>query len=365
MRRAFSFRRIGVKQAAVMPSPVSVVIPARDECHTIGACLAALRRQTIGAERLDVIVVAAGNDGTAEAATHAGSAQFGRFDVIELADGDKNAALRVGCARAIGDPLILLDADTELSATAIAEFVRLLISEPRSVAHGAMVPRIDTWVARYSELNRKLVKQLHFDGHLSGEVIALPRAALNENDLTVLFPDAIGANCDAYLGRVLRQHGWCTRYAANAGATTLFPWTVRGLLASQLRNRRSAMMTLPLREAALQAAYSLMLWVALIAAIAVVPRSRILAMVCATPLVVHVGALAWRIASLRRSGYGSYWRAFPPYAVLDLTARGLKCWAFVERMLGRRPSSRFHGERPAAPLASNAPVSLTADRVKV
>ena len=349
----------------MMGPSVSVIIPARNERQTIAACLAALRQQTVGAQQLEVIVVAAGDDGTAAVATNAGSGQFGRFEVVSLTDGDKNTALRIGCTHATGDPLILLDADTELSASAVAEFVQLLAREPRTVAHGAMAPRIDNWVARYSELNRKLVKQLHFDGHLSGEVIAMPRAALGEGDLAELFPEGIGANCDAYLGRVLHQRGWRTMYAASACARTLFPWTVRGLFASQLRNRRSAMMTLPLHEAALQGIHSLVLWAALPAAIVASSYSTTLAVVCVLPLMVHVGGLAWRIESLRRRGGGDYRHVLPLFAVLDFIARGLKGWAFVERLLGKRPASVFRGERPTAPLAANPGSCLAADRIEV
>ena len=226
-----------------------------------------------------------------------------------------------------------------------------------------MAPRIDTCVARYSELNRKLVKQLRFDGHLSGEVIAMPRMALAEVDLAELFPDGIGANGDAYLGRVLRRRGWHTRFAAAATATTLFPWTVRGLLASQLRNRRSVMMTLPKSEAALQATYGLMLWIALPAAAIASRYSALLGIVCALPLIVHVANSAWRVESLGRHGYGTYWRVLPLYLVLDLIARGLKCWAFVERLMGKQPFTEFHGERPLSPLTASASVPLNADRI--
>jgi cellulose synthase/poly-beta-1,6-N-acetylglucosamine synthase-like glycosyltransferase len=343
---------------------VSVVIPARNEEPTIAACLQALRRQTIGAAQLEVIVVAAGDDRTAATAMNAGDGQFRRFEVATLGEGDKNTALRAGCARATGDIVVLLDADTELAPNAVAEFVRLLASEPRGVAHGAMIPRIDSWVARYSELNRMLVKQLHFDGHLSGEVIALPRAALCGVDLTELLPDGIGANGDAYLGRVLRQRGWRTLYAQNARATTLFPWTVKGLLASQLRNRRSAMMTLSLPDAALQATKSFALLMSLPVAAVVARHSALLAIACAMPVVLHVGGVAWRIELLRRNGLGDHRRALATYAMLDLMARGLKFWAFVERLVGRRPPSVFHGERPVQPLSAKTNAALAVDHIE-
>jgi len=329
--------------------PVSVVIPARNEEQTIVACVRALREQSVSATALEVIVVVAGDDRTAAVAASADAGEFGRFEIVRLEEGDKNAALRAGCARATGETLLLLDADTELAPTAIEEFVRVLASAPRTVAHGAMHPRINTWVARYSELNRKLVKQLSFDGHLSGEVIALPRAAVAD-DLATFFPDNVGPNCDAYLGRILRQHGWRTAYASAATATTLFPWTVRGLIASQLRNRRSAIATLSWMEAVPQAAKSAVLVVALPIAIALWSYSAKWAVVCASPLFVHVASFAWRVESLRRRGYGDYRLDIPLFATLDVIARGLKLWAFLERVVGRRPLNIFRGERPETPL---------------
>ena len=124
-----------------MALEVSVVIPARNEAAAIGGCVAALARQSVGAAALEVIVVAAGEDETAGAAEGAArGAGFGRFEVVRLERGDKNVALRIGCARAATATVILLDADTELAADAVAELARAVRGRAHAV-HGAAIDR--------------------------------------------------------------------------------------------------------------------------------------------------------------------------------------------------------------------------------
>jgi cellulose synthase/poly-beta-1,6-N-acetylglucosamine synthase-like glycosyltransferase len=332
--------------AASARDPVaSVIVPARDEETTIGGCLQALARQTLGPRRLEVIVVASGGDDTAETATREGTGRFGRFEVLRLQAGNKNAALRHGCANARADMVVLLDADTEPDPTALAAILDTLAHHPRSVAHGAMRARCRTAVARYSELQRNLVKELHFDGHLSGGLIALPRAALPAEDLPRLLPDEVGAIDDAYLGNMLRQGGWQIVYAPTAIATTLFPWTLRALLASLLRNRRGTMTHEPLPQALLQGAKSLVLLAGVPLALLLVSRSLFLAVVCTLPLLAHIALLVRRIRALRARGLDADRLSVPVFIALDLAARGLKLWAVIERVLGRRPPTAFRGER--------------------
>jgi peptidoglycan-N-acetylglucosamine deacetylase len=325
---------------------VTVVIPARNEEGVIADCVRALREQRFGPERMQVIVVAAGNDRTAEIACVESSRHFGHFEVLTTQASDKNAALRLGCLRAEGDVVIMLDADTELEPEAVGELVSLLAREPHSVAHGAMHPRVVSSVSRYCELNRKLVKELRFDGRLSGEIIGVPRAALRDDDLAALLPDGVGPAGDALFGRMLAQRGWRIVYAARVEGRTFFPWTVPGLIESSLRNRRSVMAALPRWDAVLQAGKSALLVVSLPAAAVVYPFSLVLACLCAVPLLVHVGWFVVRVERLRRRGGGDYRRGLPLYVGLDLLARSLKLWAFVERVVGRRAPLTFRGERP-------------------
>jgi len=328
---------------------VSVIIPARNEENTIALCLRAFERQSIPAAALEVIVVVAGEDRTMEIAERDGTGRFGRFELLRVDAGNKNVALQAGCARAQADAIVLVDADTELAGNALEEILGALRRNPSSVVHGAATPRYDTWVSRYWEFNRKLTKDLRFDGILSGEIVALARAALRTADLTTLFPADIGTKCDLHLGRVLRRHGWQITYVPAARATTYVPTTFRGLLRTMLRSRRGAMAVLPLAEAALQAAWAGLLLAALPATLLATHWSRKLAFVCAAPLVLHGAQLAWRVEALRRRGLGDYRRESLLYLGLDLIARGLKLWAFAERLAGRQPPATFRGERPPLP----------------
>jgi len=329
---------------------VSVIVPARNEESTIGACLQALHRQSVGPERLEVIAVVAGEDRTAEIARAAGAAKFGRFELLALASGNKNVALRLGRAHAHGEVVVCVDADTELAPDAVAELLHALRAQPGSVAHGAAVPRIDTWVSRYWELNRKLVKDLHFDGKLSGEVMAFPQAALPSEDLPELFWEGAALKDDLYLGRVLQERGWRIVYAPRARATTLVPWTFHGLVATLRRSRRGAMRVLPLGEATLQAGKSAVLILGLPAFALLVRWSIALAILCGLPLALHVLTLAVRVERLRRRDLGDYRGDLPVYVGIDLLARALKLWAVIERVMGKGLSPTFRGERPAAAL---------------
>lgn len=328
-------------------STVSIVIPARDEEYAIGGCLRSLGQQSIGPKRLEVIVVVAGTDQTAAVAGREGAGRFGRFEVILLEAGNKNVALRIGCLSAQGGVTVLVDADTDLEPTALAELLLAIEQNPDSVVHGAALPQINTWISRYWELNRKLTKDLHFDGNLSGEVVAIPRRALSPPDLPELFPANVSAQDDLHLGRMLRRRGWRIAYAAQARATTLVPWTFRGLSTTMLRSRRGSMRILPWLDAGLQAGKSALLVAAVPAMMIALHWSVVAAALCVLPLLLYGAATAWKVELLRRRGLGNYFRILPGFLVLDLLARGLKVWAFAERLAGRNQLVPFRGERPS------------------
>jgi cellulose synthase/poly-beta-1,6-N-acetylglucosamine synthase-like glycosyltransferase len=325
----------------------SVIIPARNEEQAIAGCIRALAEQTIGAKQIELIVVAAGDDRTADVAAGEAGERFGRLEIVRLSAGNKNVALRTGCARAAGRFAVLLDADTELLPDAVAELIAAVHDGPRAAAHGAMRARVRTPVSRYCELNRILVKELRFDGTLSGEVIVFPWRDLMREDLAALFPDEVGAGDDFTLSLALRSRGWRILYAPKARGSTLFPWTLGELTRSMLRNRRGVMAALSLDNAMGQAARSALLLAALPAALAAFTFSPVLSALCLAPLAVHVADLARKVATVRRRGLGDYRRTLPTAFALDLLGRSLKPLAFVERLAGRRAPVTFRGQRPA------------------
>jgi glycosyltransferase involved in cell wall biosynthesis len=330
-----------------MALEVSVVIPARDEAETIGRCLGALARQSIGARALEVIVVAAGADGTAAIAERAAAgAGFDRFAVERLDEGNKNAALQMGCARVTAPIVVLLDADTELAPDAIAELACAVRGGPERVVHGAATPRFDTWISRYWELNRKFRKDLRFDGTLSGEVVALRRSTLATRDLAALFPSEIGAKDDLYFGRVLAAGGCDIGYVQAARATTLVPWTFGVLIATMRRSRRDMMRLASIGDATRQAALSVALVGGLPAAIVTARLSLAIAAACIAPLTVYACVLTRRVAALRRLGLGDHRRELPSFLLLDLLGRAIKVWSFVGRLAGSEAPRSFRGGRP-------------------
>ena len=330
-----------------MALEVSVVIPARDEADSIATCLTALTRQTVGAGALEVIVVAAGEDGTAGAAQRASAdAGFGRFEIVHLGDGNKNVALLVGCARSSTPVIVMLDADTELAADAIAELMRTVREGPERAVHGAALPRYDTWVSRYWELNRQLVKDLRFDAMLSGEFLAMQRATILRIGGDVLFPELRGVKGDFYLARVLAARGCAIGYVPSARGVTLTPWTFRGLARTMLRSRRGSLAITSRADALAQGALSAVVVGGVPAALLVMPWSRPLAAACVVPLLVYVARLVSRVEALRRRGIGDHRRELPSFLFLDLLGRAIKVWALAERLGGGKPPHSFRGERP-------------------
>jgi hypothetical protein len=118
----------------LVPSAIcSVVIPAHNEQAVIGRCLRALAEGTDDGE-LDVIVVANGcHDDTAAVATAEGAT------VIETPVGGKANAIRLGDARCGTFPRLYLDADSELTGTA----VKAMIAAVRDHLACAPVPDYD------------------------------------------------------------------------------------------------------------------------------------------------------------------------------------------------------------------------------
>lgn len=107
----------------------SVVIPAHNEEATIGRSLVALRSEA-GSDELDVVVVCNGcTDETAAAARRCDT----QARVIEIAEASKAEAVRVGNAATTVFPRVHLDADIELSGSAVRALLAPL-TEGRALA---------------------------------------------------------------------------------------------------------------------------------------------------------------------------------------------------------------------------------------
>lgn len=119
---------------------ISVIVPAHNEEKYLGATLEALRQQTY--PYFEILVVANGcEDNTAEAARH-------RCDrLIELRDKSLGRARNTGAAKARGELLIFLDADTQLEPRALEAIAQEFTKE---CSAGTLKGKPDTRKAVYS-----------------------------------------------------------------------------------------------------------------------------------------------------------------------------------------------------------------------
>ncbi|WP_104524195.1 glycosyltransferase [Blastococcus atacamensis] len=132
------------------PFPVTVVLPVRDEAHSVGDCLAALLDQR-GLDRLRVVVVDDGStDGTADIVRAVHDSRVRLVTAPPLPEGwlGKPHACAVGVAaadRRQDEVLVFVDADVRLFPDAITSAVALLAASgldlvspwPRPLAAGA------------------------------------------------------------------------------------------------------------------------------------------------------------------------------------------------------------------------------------
>ena len=145
---------------------LSIIIPASNEEHRIGACLASLAAQTgvPQAAQIDVIVVANGcRDATAAAATLAGAPLAHRgweLRVLERAQGGKVGALNAGDAAATAPARLYLDADMVVSERLVAQLLEVL-DTPVPVYAGARLV-VERPRARVARLYARFWQRLPF-----------------------------------------------------------------------------------------------------------------------------------------------------------------------------------------------------------
>jgi len=162
---------------------------------------------------------------------------------------------------------------------------------------------------------------------------------------SVLFPENHGVKGDFHLGRALAASGCPTGYVAAARGVTNTPWTLRGLVRTMFRSRRGAMALASGADAAAQAALSAAVVGGFEAAVVAWRWSAALAALCLAPLAGYVTHVARDVWVLRRRGFGDHRRELPAFLALDLLGRGIKVWAYAERVTGRAVPYTFRGER--------------------
>ena len=126
---------------------VSVIVPAYNAAGTLGACLEALRGQTVRRERYEVIVV---DDGSTDQTAEIAGAHDGQ--VISQANAGPAAARNRGAEAARGDLLLFTDADCAPAENWIERMVQPFADADVMGAKGVYRTRQKALVARFVQL---------------------------------------------------------------------------------------------------------------------------------------------------------------------------------------------------------------------
>jgi len=213
----------------------SVVVPAHNEARVLAKSLAGLARLETGGAELEIIVVDDGStDGTADIA-----AAF-PCRVIRQPQQGKAGALNAGIARATGDVVVVLDADT-VPATDFLVRIAPHFADPAvgAVAGNVKVGNRRSFLARLQaleyivslNLDRRAQAQLNVMSVVPGAAGAFRRRALI---------DLGGYPCDtlvedADLTFALLAAGWRIPYEPNAIAWTEAPERISAVMRQRQR----------------------------------------------------------------------------------------------------------------------------------
>ena len=235
-RRLHAFARRGV-DAGYHPS-VSVVVPAYNEEGGIARTVQSLLAQHY--DRLEILVVDDGSsDRTAGAAAEAFSDR-GDVRVFTKPNGGKASALNFGLARATGEIVVAVDADTLLSPGAIAALVAPLAdARVGAVAGNAKVGNRINLVTRWQAVEYITSQNLDRRAFALLNCITVVPGAIGAWRRTLVM-DAGGFSEqtlaeDQDLTLTLLERGWRIAYADGAVAYTEAPDTLRGLSSQRFR----------------------------------------------------------------------------------------------------------------------------------
>ena len=215
---------------------LSAIVPVLNGGDGLRRCLEALRAGTRVPDEL-IVVDDASTDGSGETARGLGAA------VIRLDDGPKGpaAARNRGAAAATGDVLLFFDADVVVHPDTVVRIERYLTDEPTVDALFGSYdddPPAAGMVARYKNLEHHYV---HQHGRLEAGTFWAGCGAIRREAFS-----AVGGFDERYarpsiedieLGIRLRRAGYRIRLRPDVQAAHLKPWTLAGLLRSDIRDR--------------------------------------------------------------------------------------------------------------------------------
>ena len=218
--------------------PVSVIIPAFNEEKVIASTVARILSSDY--RNLEIIVVDDGSrDKTADVVREHFDGET-KVTLVSVPNGGKARALNLGFARAKGDVVVALDADTEFDHDTISRLVRWF-ADPKvgAVAGNAKVGNRVNMITRWQaleyivaqNLERRALAALNTLTVVPGAVGAWRRTALVEIGG---FPtDTLAEDQDLTIA--LQRAGFKVLFDSSAIAWTEAPATVRGLAKQRFR----------------------------------------------------------------------------------------------------------------------------------
>jgi len=218
--------------------PVSVIIPAFNEEKVIASTVARILNSDH--RNLEIIVI---DDGSRDRTAEIVRERFGgepKVTLVSVPNAGKAKALNLGFARAKGEVVVALDADTEFDRDTISRLVRWFV-DPKvgAVAGNAKVGNRVNMITRWQaleyivaqNLERRALAALGTLTVVPGAVGAWRRAALAEIGG---FPiDTLAEDQDLTIA--LQRAGYKVRFDSSAVAWTEAPATVRGLAKQRFR----------------------------------------------------------------------------------------------------------------------------------
>lgn len=239
LQRFGRFRRRHREMPAAWHPRVSVVVPAYNEAKVITKTIGSLLAQEYPGE-LEIIVVDDGSPDDTSAVARDAYGRDPRVTVLRKTNGGKASALNVGVARARGEIIVALDADTVFPPDTIARVVAPL-ADPGvgAVSGNAKVGNRTNLVTRWQAL--EYVTSQNLD-----------RRAFSLLDCITVVPGAVGAWRTAVVRQVggfsddtlaedqdltlsIRRLGYSIAFADEAIALTEAPDTLRGLAKQRFR----------------------------------------------------------------------------------------------------------------------------------
>lgn len=218
---------------------VSIIVPAYDEAKVIAQTLTSLLAQAY-AGPLEIVVV---DDGSPDGTSAVVRAEFGneaRITVYDKPNGGKASALNFGIARATGEIVVGLDADTLFEPGTVAHLVAPLV-DPRvgAVAGNAKVGNRINLVTRWQALEYITSQNLDRRAFaLLGCISVVPGAVGAWRKSLVLEAGGFSSDTlaeDQDLTLAIGRHGYRVAYAADAIAWTEAPDTLRTLAKQRFR----------------------------------------------------------------------------------------------------------------------------------